>query len=192
MKLLITGLFLATFLISCKEKAADSTEQKAERTARAAADSFSQYEIMGLTIDLPASPTSQPLELPAQVKQVMESMEVYQLSLSAGKVMLSHMVYKIPEVNLDGAAAGGIAQVRDNPKATDFTSSTEEVIVDGLAGRQVHMSLKQDGHPLNQHSLIFARGNELWQIQVIALGEGDQEDLEKLRDRIFDSVELPK
>ncbi len=97
------------------------------------------------------------------------------------------MEYNNPEVNLDGSADGSISQVRNVPSTTNFSSTKSIVTVSGLEGRQIFMSGMNGRHQIAMHGLVFARGSEAWQIQVIGTGSHGEE-LKSLSDSIFSSI----
>ncbi|MDB4430010.1 hypothetical protein N9283_04310 [Akkermansiaceae bacterium] len=182
MKLLIATLLLSSLLVGCNEKSSE--------TAPPSVSQLTYYEVAGLRVKLPARPQPKTIQLPAQAKDLLESMVTHEVKEGSTRISVAHVVYKIPEANLDGSADGAIAQVKAQPGVTMFTSSKDRVVVSGLQGRSINMTFKNSGHAINQYGLVFVRGNELWQLQVIGGGEGNRQSLENLKDAIFDSVEI--
>jgi hypothetical protein len=182
MKLLIATLLLSSLFLGCNEKSSEPAPPSVNK--------LTYYEVAGLRVKLPARPQSKSVQLPAQVRELVESMATYEIKEGTTTIGMSHVVYKIPEANLDGAADGAIAQVKAQPGVTIFTSSKDPIVVSGLQGRSISMNYKRSGHAINQYGLVFVRGNEAWQMQIIGAGEGNRQPLENLKEAIFDSVEL--
>jgi len=101
-----------------------------------------------------------------------------------------HVVYSYPEANLDGSADGSIAQVKAIPGITKFTSSKDSVVVSGLQGRTFTINFESGGQSIDHYGLVFVRGSEMWQIQVVIHGGGNRKSLEDLKNAIFESVEI--
>lgn len=153
------------------------------------ANSLSFQNVAGLRLKLPSRPIKENMKLPPEAAKLMQSFDSYQVNHSGAMIGISRMVYHIPEVNLDGSADGSIAQVRSLPSTTNFSSNKSVVTVSGLQGRQISLSARRRGHPIAMHGLVFSRGSEAWQIQVIGTStHGDE--LKSLSDSIFSSVEV--
>jgi hypothetical protein len=182
MKLLIANILLSSLLVSCNEK---SSQQ-----APPSVNEITYYEVAGLKVKLPARPQSKSIQLPAQAMDLVESMVNYEIKEGTTTIAISHVVYKLPEANLDGSADGMIGQVKAQSGVTMFTSSKNHIVVSGLQGRSISMNYKRSGYAINQYGMVFVRGNESWQMQVIGAGEGNRQALENLKEVIFDSVEL--
>jgi hypothetical protein len=162
-----------------------------EAPAPPSANSLSFQNVAGLRLKLPSRPVKENMQLPPEAAKLMQSFDSYQVKHSGAMIGISHMVYHIPEVNLDGSADGSISQVRSLPSTTNFSSNKSVVTVSGLQGRQISMSARLGGHPIAMHGLVFARGSEAWQIQVIGTStHGDE--LKSLSDSIFSSIEVTK
>jgi DNA-directed RNA polymerase subunit RPC12/RpoP len=154
-------------------------------------NSLSFQDVAGLRIKLPSKPIRDDMKLPPEAAKLMQSLESYKVKHSGAMIGISHMIYHIPEVNLDGSADGSISQVRSLPSTTNFSSNKSVVTVSGLQGRQISLSARQGGHPIAMHGLVFSRGSEAWQIQVIGTStHGDE--LKSLSDSIFSSIEVSK
>lgn len=182
MKSLLATALLATLLIGCN----DETTQ----TPSSDVIQLEQYEIAGLKVDLPAPPVPETMEFPENIRQYVVSSDNFKVDWGSMTIMISNTSFSIDQASLDGAADGAIAQVKANPVATDFTSSKQPVEVAGLEGREIRMDLKQDNHPITQRSIIFVRGGELWQIQIIAPGDDNLETIEDLKKSVFGSIKL--
>lgn len=153
-------------------------------------DELSFYDVAGLRIKLPSRPVLTNMTLPPKVQNLMKSLQVFEVKNEGATISVTHAIYKISEANLDGSADGTTAQVKSLPNATSFSSSKKSVSVAGLPGIQVSMNFRSSGHRIAQYSLVFARGNEMWQVQVVGDGSGDQSALDSLKDEVFSSISL--
>jgi hypothetical protein len=168
-----------------------NTSSYSPSPAPPSSNSLSYQDIAGLRIKLPSRPIRENMKLPAEAAKLMQSFETYKVNHSGAMIGISHMIYHIPEVNLDGSADGSISQVRSLPSTTNFSSNKSVVTVSGLEGRQISLSARQGGHSISMHGLVFSRGSEAWQIQVIGTStHGDE--LKSLSDSIFSSIEVTK
>ncbi|MCF6311239.1 MAG: hypothetical protein L3J39_02200 [Verrucomicrobiales bacterium] len=181
-KFFIVSLLLASLLVGCGEPSSEKHPPIANQ--------FVYYEVAGLRIKLPAQPTPNNIKLPAQAAKLVKSMVTYEIKEVHTTVVVGQVVFNIPEGNLDGAADGAIARVKAQPGVTKFTSAIVNVAVSGLQGRSLNMNYKNKGLTYNQYGLVFVRKNVMWQVQVIGVGEDNQQDLEELKKTIFDSVEI--
>jgi hypothetical protein len=153
------------------------------------ANSLSFRDVAGLRLKLPSRPVKENMKLPPEAAKLIQSFDSYQLDHPGAMIRIGRMVYHIPEVNLDSSADGAISQVRSLPSTTNFSSNKSVVTVSGLQGRRISLSARQGGQPIALHGLIFSRGSEAWQIQVIgASTHGDE--LKILSDSIFSSIEV--
>lgn len=148
------------------------------------------YDVAGIRLLLPSLPAVESMDLPAGVRSVVRSFETYKASDKSMNIAISHAVYINPEVNLDGSADGTIAGVRNLPAVNSFTGSSKETIVDGLPGRELTMKYMNSKFRIDQYGLVFARGGELWQIQIIGEGIQNRSSLEDLKNAIFQSIKI--
>lgn len=166
-----------------------SASSYSEVSAPPSAEALTFQDVAGLRLKLPSRPTKESMSLPPEAARLMRFFESYKVKHSGAMIVISHMVYHIPKVNLDGSADGSISQVRGLPSTTNFTSNKSVVTVSGMEGRQLSLSATQGGHQIAMHGLVFARGSEAWQIQVIGTSTHGAE-LKSLSESIFSSIEV--
>jgi hypothetical protein len=147
------------------------------------------FEVAGLSLKLPTPPKKMSVALPSEAWEMMDSMDSYESKKGSTHVVISHTTYKFGG-NLDGAAAGAISQARLNPGATEFSSNTITVSVDGMDGRIVEINCRISGHIILTYGLIFGRGNEMWQVVLVGPGASHKDAFELFRDEIFKSVSI--
>lgn len=166
-----------------------SASSYSEVSAPPSTEALTFQDVAGLRLHLPSRPIKENMSLPPEAAKLMRSFESYKVKHSGAMIGISHIVYHIPEVNLDGSADVSISQVRSLPLTTNFTSNKSVVRVSGLEGRQLSLSATRGGHQITMHGLVFARGSEAWQIQVIGTSTHGAE-LKSLSDSIFSSIEV--
>ncbi len=147
------------------------------------------HEIAGLRIKVPSKPIQEDFKLPPEAAKLMRSFQSYKVSHSGAMIYISRIVYFTSEVNLEGAADGAILQVKNLPSTTNFSSNKYPVLVSRVEGVRVYIKAQRGMHLIPQHMLIFARGSEAWQVQVVGAGLQD-EALNLLSDEIFSSISL--
>jgi len=145
----ITGVVIKTCVRNMLDDGSDSSSSSSSWSAPASVDQLTVHEIAGLSLKLPTKLGPQVIELPPAAKAVIKSLEAYEGN--GGAIMLTHAVYKIPEISLDGAAAGSISEIKAMPGVSSLKSSIEPVVVDGLEGREVTMSFNKSGKSINHH-----------------------------------------
>lgn len=182
-----TILYLTTVAVCGAIFCLTSCKRERGSSAPPSTDALSFHDVAGLRIKLPSRPIQENMKLPPEAAKLMRSFQSYKVNHSGAMIGISHMIYYIPEVNLDGSADGAISQVRNLPSTTNFSSNKSVVTVSGLEGRRISMSARRGGHSIAQHGLVFARGSESWQIQVIGTSSHGDE-LKSLSDDIFSSI----
>jgi hypothetical protein len=173
-----------------KSERRESSRSFSKTAAPPSVSQLTYYEVAGLRVKLPARPQSKTMQIPAQAMELLESTETHVIEEGSTMISVSKVVYKGSEANLDGAAAGSIDEVKAQPGVRIFTSSKDRVIVSGLEGWSINMNYKNSGVAVNHYALALVRGNEMWQLQVIGVREGNRQSMENLKEAIFGSVEL--
>jgi hypothetical protein len=158
-----------------------------ETPAPPSTEALTFYDVAGLRIKLPSRPILENIKLPPEAAKLMRTFQSYKVDYSGAMIEIVYMAYNIPEVNLDGSADGSISQVRSLPSVTNFFNTKSVVTVSGLKGRQIFISARHGSHQIAQHGLVFVRGSEAWQVQVIGTSTHESE-LESLSDSIFSSI----
>jgi hypothetical protein len=166
------------------------TSARSTTTNPPSSEGLSYHEVAGLTVKLPRRPSRESLTLPPEAKALITTVESYQIKEGKTMIGITHAIYKVPEVNLEGSADGAISQVRNLSGVTGFKSTKESVTVDGLSGRKFQMSYRNSSYAIDQHGLVFGRGNEAWQVQIVGDGSSHSEELETLAEEVFSSVRL--
>ncbi|BDS05749.1 hypothetical protein NT6N_07890 [Oceaniferula spumae] len=170
------------------------TSCKDSHTASSGADHgkhhLATYEVAGLKLELPSSPAIGDVTLPESAKPLLESFQTYKSTDGTTRVDIVHAKYKSQDASVDGAADGAVAQLRAFPDVQSLSVNKNPVTVAGLAGRELELNYVKGGHPIHHHVLVFVRGNEMWQIQVISEAEGSAAAAKMLKDHVFGSVNL--
>ncbi|MBK1853759.1 hypothetical protein JO972_02210 [Verrucomicrobiaceae bacterium 5K15] len=178
--LLITIALGLLSLVSCKDKETNSTSN----------NHLTVYEVAGLSLELPDKPVIGDIRLPEGLKSLVAKFENYKVVSGATQLSIIHSTYTTAEIDLDDSANGTITQIRSLPGITSFVSTKEPATASGLPARQLAFTYQKDGQSFNHHVLIFIRGMELWQIQIISRGESTAAATQLIRDHVFGSVEI--
>ncbi len=147
------------------------------------------YDIQGIRLHLPTRPVPKVINLPPEARNIIKSYKVFESQSGNTLVLVSHVVYTAPEVNLDGSANGSIAEVRALPNVREFTSNKENIVIAGLNGRRILMKYRMGVHSIETHGFVFSRGSEAWQIKVTG-GSNEAQDVKKLADKILSSITI--
>jgi hypothetical protein len=151
------------------------------------------YELFGLRLELPGAPASHPVDLPAGVMAHLEVFDSRVIDDRGGTITVTYALFKEVDPDVEGSAQGAISEVRRTLGDVDFEASAEVVDVAGLDGRRVEMRWTADGQRFTSNMLVFVRGKELWQIQLVTEDRSaPPAAVVKLRDSIFASIQLVK
>ena len=148
------------------------------------------YNVAGIRLLLPSKPTVSSTSLPPGTENILKSLKTYKVPGQPFMIGITHAFYIQPEVNIDASAEGSIAEVRNMPSVSAFTGSSKETVVAGMAGREMNMNYMNSKYEVDQYGLVFARGGEWWQIQIIGDAVQHGNSLEKLKKSIFNSIQI--
>lgn len=188
----ILSLLLLSFVALFIFKSCGIGGGSAVADAPPSVDKLETVDIAGIKFLSPDRMETSVMRLPAEVRKMFKTFNAYKTarSFDTMKFAIVHAVYVDPSVNLDGSAQGTIAEVENLPSTSSFTGSFKEVMVDGLEGREVTMHYLADAVSLDHYALVFARGGEYWQIQIIGPGAQYRSELEALKNAVFESVRV--
>lgn len=148
------------------------------------------YNVAGIRLLLPSKPTVSNTSPPPGTENILKSLNTYKVPGQPFLIGITHAFYIQPEVNIEASAEGSIAEIRNIPSVSAFTGSSKETVVAGMAGREITMNYMNSKYEVDQHGLVFARGGEWWQIQIIGDATQQGDYLEKLRKSIFESIQI--
>ena len=175
---------------SCGKNAANGHISTKQGTSPPSPNDLKNFDVAGLTLLLPGHPHDEKLDLPQGAGQLVEAFESYNFTDPSINIGISRAVYRSQDANLDGAADGAISGVRNLSGVKLFNESKSETVVDGLAGREMKMTYMNGQFQMNQFGLVFSRGRECWQIQIIGEGLQNRAALENLKDAVFGSIKV--
>lgn len=179
--------FLTSVLvIGCKNKSSSTSSESLPTV-----DELITCEVAKLSVKLPSEPETMKVNLAASVKKFIQTLETFKTVESTSVIAtVTHVIYTMPEISLEGAADGAITEVSGLPGVTSFVSAKEDCGVDGLLGKSIVMTYNNSGHELKQFCVVFVRKNELWQVQLVGVDVADQEGLEVLWGEISASIKV--
>lgn len=147
------------------------------------------YDIHGLRLHLPAKPVRKVINLPLESRNIIKSYEIFEAQSGSTLALVAYIVYIAPEVNLDGAANGSIAEVKALPNVSDFTSEIHNIKVNGLDGRKTTIKYRRGNHRLENQGIILSRGREAWHINISGVTSESQE-VTKLAEKVLSSISI--
>lgn len=142
----------------------------------------------GISVELPGKPELMPLELPADVKKEVSSMENHMLFTGDFFVVLSKATYNTAQVNLQGAADGAVQRVQQTPGYQGKTFTQKPFKLGSLSAIYIYGEYSVGGDPVVHHQIVASKGKTLWQVVITY----DARRAERAADarRILDSVSI--
>lgn len=123
----------------------------------------------GLFVETPVVMTEMEVELPPQIKDVIEIMNMFQYNSAKGfRVFISTIKYKpiIEKGDLQGAATGSANEMRMQKGVTDFDYIEEEIVLNEIPGIKQTGSFKMNDIPVEFLNTVYGKGLNLWQVMV--------------------------
>ena len=147
-------------------------------------DNLVPCDVAGIFIKLPSKPVKGESIINRNAQEFLIS-DTYTFKSGPCMIGISKTDYR-SSVNLRGAVEGVQKGVKDQPRAENFKSSTEYLMVDGVYGVVIEMVFDRSGHHITQDSLVFSKDRSLWIVQMVS--EGEFEVRMKLKTAIFSSI----
>lgn len=120
----------------------------------------------GISVELPGKPEPMPLELPADVRKEVSSMENHMLVSDDFFVVVSKVTYIKAQVNLQGAADGAVQRVQQTPGYQGKSFTQKPFKLGSLSAMYIHGEYSISGDPLVHHQILAARDKTLWQVVI--------------------------
>ena len=149
------------------------------------------YGDFGLVAETPVIMTKMEVELPPQVQEVIENMNMFEYNSAKGfKVFISTIKYKpiIQEADLQGAATGSANEMRMQKGVTDFDYMEEAIVLNEIPGIKQTGSYKMNGTSVEFLNTVYLKGLNLW--QVMAAYPIDDEVGKIAAKRVIESVKI--
>jgi len=123
----------------------------------------------GLTVETPVIMTETEVNLPDQVKELVEEIIMFKyISAKGFKVFITTGIYKpvIQEGNLQGAANGSVNEIKMQKGVTDFEYTEEKIVLNEIDGIKQTGSFKMNGTKYEFFNKIFVKGLNMWQVMT--------------------------
>lgn len=150
------------------------------------------YGVTGLSVETPKKVDPRGLELPDNVKALIDRMDVYQSDSSDGFVILITSTRYKPVVgqgNLQGGADGAVNNIKAAKEVTDFKYTEEHIEKDSVPGILQKGSYTFNGLVKTEFiDAIFVKS--LLCCQVMVIYQADDEIARKAGKRVIDSIEI--
>jgi hypothetical protein len=143
-----------------------------------------------MTVELPTDPEPATKDAQANRKTVQ--------GMNALKVMFEGVLFRFAhvefdddlEVDLDKAAEGALANLRNTPLVSDLKSRRKDTNLSGVPAVWLEVSYQYEGKPVSYRILIAGKENQLWQASAMyRTADAAQEELAR---RVLDSVRLQR
>jgi len=149
------------------------------------------YGLYGLSLETPFQMAKTDLNLPDNVKALIEHMDSYTYNTEKGfKVYVNSAKYKpiIGEGSLQGAADGSVTEMKSQKGVTNFVYTQEWTNMGDIPGFVQRGSYDQDGVKINFINEGFVQGLNIW--QVMAGYQANDEVGRMAEERVIASVEI--
>jgi hypothetical protein len=145
----------------------------------------------GFSLSTPTPLTESAIELPEEVRGMIQEMHTYTLSGENDfTVAVNCFLYSpdVGELSLQGAADGAVEQIKAQPGVENFNYNEEAVDNGGIPGFVQRGTFEQLGKTIAFTNAGYSQGFRLWQILII----NQQEDISGVisAERIYQSVSL--
>lgn len=144
-----------------------------------------------MTVQIPGKFKVMSLELTADIRKMIDSMETYTLDNADPdhyQCVVSYITYNKGIMgDLDGAAAGAVGNIKKDPAISDFRVDQKYITKFKMKGIVMSGSFMAD-HKLAQfNSVLFVKRNILWMVFIV-----DQTDkkLPTITKTILDSIKI--
>ena len=130
---------------------------------------WKRYDLtkLNMSLSLPLQPEPTTVELRADSKKMIKSMETIQVSIPGLFVVASYTHYDNDIVaDLKKAAQGAIENIKSQTNVTDFKSTTKPETIGSLNGLRISGTYKSKGRGLAFEGLIACDNNHLWQVNT--------------------------
>lgn len=180
----LVGLFVGKTVVERWRNRGDATPRfKAEWTKQTFTDiAFEAPLVLGPGPDISD-------KLPDAVRELIDYMEIRDSgdAYKGFRVTVSRFGYKPGvQVSLDGAVNGAMTQAAAALGVVQPKFTEEPAKVDGLEARKSAYRGNVAGRPIQIDALFIQRGQQFWQVQVIAVASGEALDAK----RILESVHV--
>ncbi len=149
------------------------------------------YGLYGLSVETPSPMTKTDLNLPDNVKALIEHMDSYTYNTERGlKVYVNSAKYNpiIGEGSLEGAAEGSISEMKNQKGVTNFVFTQEWTNLGDIPGFIQRGSFDQDGIKVSFINEGFVKGLYMW--HVMAGYQANDEVGRMAAERVIASVEI--
>lgn len=149
------------------------------------------YGNYGLSIETPVKLNRGNLPLPANIRDVIEYMDVFDYqSVKGFKIMLSCIRYKpvVDSISLQGAANGSVNEARLQPGVTDFNYTEQPYHTGDVPGFLQKGTFRMNEQGIEFQNAGFVKGLNLWQVWIGY--PSDDEVGKKMADRIISSIKI--
>lgn len=183
--LTIAGYFLGIYLVRYFQN-----EMTSENIFEKKWD-IETYGNFGLTLETPYPMTETKVTVPANVKDVIESIETFAYDKKRGfKVTASSVQFKpvVRAVNIQGAANRSVAEIKRQDGVTDLNYTEDIVMISKIKGIKQKGSYKKNHIPFEFITVVLGDGLHLWQVTIIY----NQTDMtgKKAAERVIKSLEI--
>ena len=189
------GVIVLVVIICLLIRAGSKVEPQGDKGSAMPAESVSSLiwrarDLGDLTLDAPYGilPGADRIaQLPAEAREVVESYEVFESELANPHLKVSRIRYKPGvELSLENAMDGAVRAVAAATGDVNPQINSTLVSIDGLPTCRADYSGSAKGKALHVDAAFVQRGQEMWQAQVISIGDFSAADTK----RILDSIHL--
>lgn len=142
-----------------------------------------------LRITLPAAPQQKTIDIPQQVRDMIQKIESHECTSSSTgiSVLVINAVYKnqiIPSI--EGAVDGALSNIKNLKGISNIQHTISHITVSGKNGKLLTVSADQDGRRFEMKGLFLIDGSQTWQI-IVEYGASSKNGREAAQ-RVIDSV----
>lgn len=154
------------------------------------------YEILGLSISLPAKPDPKYIKIPPDSSAEVKSLSSYYLVDNGIEILISKATFKDIDIKLSDSTNEFIERIRSLNGVTSFHSEINNTRISNIDASEITLDYTRLGQKATHCSVIFSLDKQVWQIQVMGKHKLDRTEIitknsiEDSAKSIFSSIQI--
>jgi len=150
---------------------------------------LTSYGSLGLKLEVPFELTSIEVDLPDEIKSLIEVSNNYSYSSISGfTIVVNSFLYsdEVTEFSLEGAANGSINDIKMQAGVSNLDYQLDNIVLNDVPGFKLNGSLENEGVSFNLIIMGYVNGSVFH--QVIVIYKSDDSEADKAAKRITSSI----
>jgi len=128
------------------------------------------YVASGLSLQFPGPPEKFEVEVPPNVKAMIQSMDNHQFKARNFEAAVTRVAYvSTVQPNVEGALEGALSNAASSQSMSRVSNEKKPTSISGCAGLRFTSVFRKSGQEVEAQGVIFTKDSVLWQLFVIYL-----------------------